>query len=328
MGDVAMLPHALRAFKLAHPTVKITVATKAAFCSFFDGLDVDFLVIDTDNKHRGLLGLRRFASEARSIGVDAVADMHNVLRSKIVRLMLQAYGLRTAVINKDRLTKWMRMGSNPEFASELKHTVIRYCDVLRNLGFEFDDPTPAAPYHIINPLGEKNGVWIGFAPFSAQIGKTYPLESSRRVVELLAAKYDRVFIHSGGGDEARFADEVECKYPNVTALHGKMELRQELALISNLDCVVSMDSLVMHMAALVGTPVVSVWGATHPTLGFLGYGCDRDGIVQLDMECRPCSVYGKKKCKYGDYRCINDIQPTVVVDRVAQLLAKHESREE
>lgn len=40
----------------------------------------------------------------------------------------------------------------------------------------------------------------------------------------------------------------------------------------------------MHMASLVATPVVSVWGATHPGLGFFGYGCDPRGILQADME--------------------------------------------
>ena len=63
---------------------------------------------------------------------------------------------------------------------------------------------------------------------------------------------------------------MEALYPNVTALYGKIKLGDEMNLISNLDCVVSMDSLVMHLASLMATPTVSVWGATHPGLGFAG----------------------------------------------------------
>ena len=93
-------------------------------------------------------------------------------------------------------------------------------------------------------------------------------------------------------------------------------------LIANLDCVVSMDSLVMHLASLVATPVVSVWGATHPGLGFFGYGCDPRGIVQADMECRPCSVFGNKPCRYGDYRCLHAVTPAMIVERVEEIVGK------
>lgn len=59
-----------------------------------------------------------------------------------------------------------------------------------------------------SPMGEKTGTWIGFAPFSAQQGKTYPEPLARETVRLLAGRYDRVFIHSGGGAEAEFAQEM------------------------------------------------------------------------------------------------------------------------
>ena len=145
---------------------------------------------------------------------------------------------------------------------------------------------------------------------------------SREAVKLLSEKYDRVFIHSGGGAEAEFAREMERTYDNVTALNGILkDLGSEMDLISNLDCVVSMDSLVMHLASLVATPVVSVWGATHPGLGFLGYGSSMDHVLQADMECRPCSVFGNRPCRYGDYRCMAAVSPAQIVAAVEKVLA-------
>ena len=137
----------------------------------------------------------------------------------------------------------------------------------------------------------------------------------------VAAQYERVFIHSGGGTEAELAREMERAYPNVTALYGKVRLAGEMDLISHLDCVVSMDSLVMHLASLVATPVVSVWGATHPGLGFLGYGSSMDHVLQADMECRPCSVFGNRPCRYGDYRCMAAVSPAQIVAAVEKVLA-------
>ena len=270
MGDVAMLPHALRALKEAYPEVKVTVATKSLFHPFFEGVDVDFLDIETRRTHRGIRGAIRFAREAAELKIDAVADMHNVLRSKMVRAALHLRGIPVSVIHKGRIEKYMRLGRGSEGVKPLKHTVIRYCDVFRRLGF------------------------------------------------------DLVFVHSGGGEEAEFARRMEALYPNVTALYGKIKLGDEMNLISNLDCVVSMDSLVMHLASLMATPTVSVWGATHPGLGFLGYGFGQEGVLQTDFACRPCSVYGKKPCKYGDYRCIWSIEPQMILDRVERLVGKTE----
>lgn len=319
MGDVAMLPHALRALLEAYPDVRVTVLTRPLFKPFFAGLKVDFLEADYNGRHRGLRGLMRLAGEARACGVDAVADVHGVLRSRIISLLLRLRGVRTARIDKGRIEKWFRLGFSNPAATPLKHTVVRYCDVLRRLGFVFPDPQPPTKGVHPNPFGEKKGVWVGFAPFSAQKGKNYPLDRAATAIGLLSARYDRIFIHSGGGDEAAFAEEMERRFPNVTALWGRVRLAGELDLIAHLDCVVSMDSLAMHMASLVATPVVSVWGATHPALGFLGYGCSPDNVVQLDLPCRPCSVYGSRPCKFGDYRCMQ-IPPEAIVERVAAVI--------
>lgn len=318
-----MLPHAVRALKEAYPEVKVTVATRPLFRPFFEGLEVDFLDVDTKGAEHSLAGMWRLAARARALGVDAVADVHGVLRSEAFRLSMWLHGVRAAHIHKGRFAKWLRLKNGGETcAKPLKHTVVRYCDVFRRVGFDFKDPAPAKVQQRPNPMGKKHGLWIGFAPFSAQKGKTYPEELSREAVGLLAGRYDRVFVHGGGGVEAEFAQQMERTYPNVTAVHGKLSLAEERDLIANLDCVVSMDSLVMHMAALTATPVVSVWGATHPSLGFAGYGTDPAGVLQADMPCRPCSVFGKKPCKFGDYRCLRAVTPQMIADRVAERLKR------
>ncbi len=319
MGDVAMLPHALRALREAYPELKITVATQAMFKPFFRGLDVDFLEVQVKKEHHSAAGIWRLAREARRRGVDAVADVHDVLRSLVFDLSMTLHGIRSARIRKGRIDKQHALQVKGDFPP-LKHSVVRYCDTFRRLGFQFEDPTPPVKPRLENPMGEKKGLWVGFAPFSAHPGKTYPEAQSRRLVELLAARYDRVFIHGGGGNEQLFAEEMERLYPNVTALFGKVRFAGEMEVMSHEDCLVSMDSMAMHMASLVATPVVSVWGATHPNLGFLGWGCSLDNALQADMDCRPCSVFGAKPCKYGDYRCLTAITPERIVEQIEKVV--------
>ena len=90
--------------------------------------------------------------------------------------------------------------------------------------------------------------------------------------------------------------------------------------MSHLDVMVSMDSANMHLASLVNTPVVSIWGATHPYAGFMGWHQEPHNAVQLDLNCRPCSIYGNKPCLRGDFACMKNISPELVSQRVEFVL--------
>ena len=97
-------------------------------------------------------------------------------------------------------------------------------------------------------------------------------------------------------------------------------MAEELALMSHLDVMLAMDSGNMHLASLVGTPVVSVWGATHPYAGFMGWGQSEKNAVQISLPCRPCSIFGNKPCIRGDYACLRQITPNQIIEKVESLL--------
>ncbi len=324
MGDVAMTVFAVRALRANYPDLRITMLTRELFQPLFDGLEVEFIPLDLKGRHRGVWGIWHLAREISKLGVDYVVDLHSVLRTAMLRTMLSMHLISSVKLRKDRFGKWMRMeGGCNEVTRPLKHTVIRYCDTLRRGGFQIENPQPSTRKIHPNPMPFAKGEgerWIGVAPFSAHQGKCYPKPLVREVVAELAKRYDRVFIHTGGGAELEFAQDLEASHSNVVAIFKRVTLRGEIDLIANLDCLISMDSFAMHVGSLVATPVVSIWGATHPALGFSCYGQGCEGIIELVMDCRPCSTYGKKPCRFGDYRCLAQIPPQDVVDRVAQLI--------
>jgi ADP-heptose:LPS heptosyltransferase len=86
--------------------------------------------------------------------------------------------------------------------------------------------------------------------------------------------------------------------------------------MSHLDGMVTMDSGNMHLASLVACPVISVWGATHTLAGFYGWNQNPDDAVQIELDCRPCSIYGNKECHRGDYACLNEISPETLAQRI------------
>ena len=90
--------------------------------------------------------------------------------------------------------------------------------------------------------------------------------------------------------------------------------------MSHLDVMVSMDSANLHLASLVNTSVVSIWGSTHPFAGFMGWNQSHDSVVEVDLPCRPCSIYGNKPCLRGDWACMQNISPEVVVEHIERIL--------
>lgn len=143
-----------------------------------------------------------------------------------------------------------------------------------------------------------------------------------KVVELLSHS-GRVVLFGGKGKEEDIMRAWARKYNNVELARDVISgeaLAAELELMRGLDVMLSMDSANMHLASLVGTRVVSVWGATHPYAGFLGWGQRMEDCVQKDLPCRPCSIYGSKPCRYGDFRCLNSITPEEIVRAVLSVI--------
>jgi ADP-heptose:LPS heptosyltransferase len=165
--------------------------------------------------------------------------------------------------------------------------------------------------------------WIGIAPFAAHEGKVYPPQLMEQVIKQLTELHPdaRILLFGRGERENQLFTKWCQQYQQCVFVSQHLKnIQQELILMSHLDVMLSMDSANMHMASLVATPVVSVWGATHPYAGFMGWGQNSENVIQADLDCRPCSIYGQKPCKRGDYACLNMIKPETIVEKINTLL--------
>jgi len=326
MGDVAIAVPVVKALRSSYPELKITVLTRGYYKPFFRDIErIDFFIPDFENRHKGPWGIVRLFFDLRAEGIDCVADLHDVIRSKLLRRLFRLFGVRVSKIDKGRgETKALTRKFQKEFVP-LKPTAERFRDAVAALGF--DNLTLEIPSKIKRPVPQeiatitspKQGKWIGLAPFAKHKGKIYPPGQTDKLIGLLTAKYEKVFLFGGGRYEREFAEVMEIHHPGAVSVIGKVNLAQELDLISNLDCIVTMDSAAMHMASLMATPAVSVWGATHPYAGFYGFGQDPANAVQVELSCRPCSVYGNKPCLFGDYRCMTRITPEIIAEKVREV---------
>lgn len=334
LGDVAMVVPVVSSLARQYPDLRITVLSRSFARSLFEDLapNIGFMEADLKREYHGIKGLNALYRRLTAKQFTAVADLHNVLRSDFLRMRFNIGRYKVAHINKHRKGRRRLTTTNNKQLVQQPSSFQNYADVLARLGYPIE-----LDFHSIFPEGKGDlGLLpatltlspqqnIGIAPFAAHEGKIYPLPLMQQVIEQLIKQYPEahIFLFGKGKREEEVFPQWCKQYPSCVYVDSQVEtMRQELILMSHLDVMLSMDSANMHLASLTATPVVSVWGATHPYAGFMGWNQDLENVIQVPLECRPCSIYGQKPCMRGDYACLNNIAPETIVECINKILSK------
>lgn len=300
----------LTEFLEQNPHVKIIMVSRKGFKDLFAGIpNLLFKGVEIDD-YKGFLGIRKLANELlQEFEFAYVADLHDVIRTKILDRIFSRRGFPVFKINKEKDEKEELTNIWNLNKKQLKPTTERYADVFREMGFSLELS------HQLRPsVANKSG--IGIAPFAQHKGKMLPVEKTLEVARILS-QHHKIYFFGGGKNEVEILNRWQSQIPNSENLAGQLSLTQELSKISSLKLMISMDSANMHLASLVGTRCVSIWGSTHPFAGFLGYGQSMDDVVQVkDLTCRPCSVFGDKECYRGDWACLEEISVQQIIDKI------------
>lgn len=331
MGDVALTLPVLKGFLKANPNARITLITRKFFSPFFSGVDgVQIVSPDLKGRHKGFFGILRFASELRKKACYThVIDLHSVIRSVIIRKLFGLRGVKTYGLTKNRKEKKNLLGASTE--PKLHHTIHRYAKVFEQAGFSVILPEGKAMQYsneanieiktFMQEQGLGSNKLVGIAPFAKHPLKIWPQTKVEQLLKKLEGEPGvMVLLFGGGQEEMEKLKSLSVKYSNC--LVPNVGFKNELALMSHLSVMLSMDSSNMHLASLLGIPVVSIWGATHPGIGFSAWGQPKENSIQIpkqDLPCRPCTIYGKGSCQRGDFACMEEIS----VDRVILALKKY-----
>ena len=343
MGDVAMTVPVVYSLAKQYPNVRITMLSRPFARPFFENLapNVGFMEADIQGEYKGVKGLNALYRRLVAKQFTAIADLHSVLRSGYLRMRFNLDRYEVAHIDKHRKGKRKLIATKGKILVQQPTSFQNYADVFAQLGYPINldfisifgqeggdlSLLPSQVFEdkngVINKHSENSTPWIGIAPFAAHQGKIYPTEKMEQVIQQLIHSYPqaRLYLFGGGKNETAIMDEWTAKYPQVINASALLDgLAQELILMSHLQLMISMDSANMHLASLVNTPVVSIWGATHPYAGFMGWNQNITRAVQADLPCRPCSIYGNKPCMRGDYACLHNITPQQIIEKVDYIL--------
>ena len=325
LGNVAMTIPVLYPVCRANPDTRFIMLTKKWPASMFHDRPANLKVVDFDvnENHSGLFGLLKLAAQLYKLyDIDAVADLHNVSGTWIIDAYLKLRGAKVARMNREKSKR--RALVNHRTNEPVTPIHERYRWVFRELGFETPDnfthlyegrEMPDSP---IVPKKEPGQRWIAISPFSSHRQKAYPLEQMEKVIaELVKQDNYWVFLMGGGKSEKIALRSIARKYKNVVSMaEVKHRFIDEYALLGKCDLMLTMESANMHLASLVDLQAMTIWGPTSPACGYLGYNQVVEDDIQLDMDCRPCSITGDKPCKYGDFPCLKNIKPEYIAQHV------------
>jgi len=261
----------------------------------------------------------------RKLNIDAVADLHNVLRSKNITTLFALNGKKVAVTDKGRQDKKALTKLAIKTISPIKSMFDRHVETFEKLGFQINLENPTFPEkailseEIIKITGKKAENWIGMAPFAQYESKVYPTDLMQQVIDNLAKNTsNKILLFGGGAEEIKQLNQLKNNHENVIVLAGKTNLKEELAIISNLNIMLSMDSGNAHIAAMLGVKVITLWGATHPFAGFQPFHQPDDFSLTSDRKqypFLPTSVYGNKKVA-GYENTMRTILPSQVIEKI------------
>lgn len=336
LGDVAMTLPPLYDACRTNPDKRFILLTKPHPAEMFVNPPENLLVITPDlRKYKGVGGLFRLYRELRrDYDISAVADLHDVLRTKILRFFFSSAGVKVAHLDKQRRRRALLTSKRHKHLLPLTPVEQCYRETFRKIGCKMErhftslfPSTPSMPdipaiseTMAMVKASHKTPTLIAIAPFAQHKGKIYPAEQMAIVIRRLSGDPSNILLIFGFGEEESAVIETwnqNQRILNMAAL--KLGIKTELAILANCDKMLSMDSANMHFAGLVGLPTVSVWGTTHPYAGFQGRTAHRADAVQLQMTCRPCSVYGNRPCLRGDYHCLTGISPTMILDALQNI---------
>jgi ADP-heptose:LPS heptosyltransferase len=310
IGDIVLTTPVVRSLKAALPEAEVHFLTKAAYRDILrHNPYLDQLHLWQD-KPGGLI------RQLRRLRFDHVIDLHKNLRSLRVKLSLMRPASSFDKYNREKL----RMVRSPSPLPSIPHIVKRYGESLEMLGVSLDEGgldfflTPELEDWSLQELEEAKMT----KPLAVVLGATH--KTKRWLPEYFVSLLNQLrqpVLLIGGKDSASEAETIvsQLKIPFFNAV-GRYNLLQSAALMKRAHTVIAHDTGFMHIAAAFGQRVISLWGNTVPELGMTPYQTPHEILEVKGLSCRPCSKLGFEECPQGHFRCMRDLKPEMVWERI------------
>ncbi len=319
LGDVVLTSAAVLNLKLAYPESRLVYLTKERFAPvarLLTGVD-EVLALPEDSSGRDFIAT---LLQLDNRNFDLIVDLHGNFRSFLTRKLVSSGN--AVSYPKRRLSRWLTT-QHLQVTDDPPHTIDLY-----NKALEKAEITAYAGRPIIHHwnLGDAPALLSGkhdlvvIAPGAAHPPKQWPVEKFLVVARGLIERYGAHILWTAVESDKLTDESRKVMGEKCTELVD-LPIDQLAPILAQAQMVISNDSGLMHLASAVGTPVVAIFGPTHPSLGFEPRGI-HDQIIQVEEYCRPCSLHGKKPCFRTEQYCFTRISPEMVLAAASEHLTR------
>lgn len=295
IGDIVLTTPVVRALK-KQLNAEVHFLTKSSFTSLLINNPYVDVVYQIDKS------VNEVSSDLKNEKYDLVVDLHSNLRSAKLRNI----GKKYVKYNKDTFKKFLFVKFSIDRLKS-KHTVERYFDTVEKIGVKNDNEG------LDFFLSKKDEIdltvfpksYITFAIGGMHFTKKLPTEK----IISICQKRNETAVLIGGPEDFETGKIIENNCDNVINTCGKYNINESAFIVNNSDLLITHDTGMMHIAAALGKEIFSIFGGTHPNLGFTPYMPNSENrIIQIEnLDCRPCHRYGKSKCPKGHFKCMQEI---------------------
>jgi len=308
MGDIVLATAAVEALKAGRPGASVEFLLKKRFSGLLEGHPglKRLWGFDERGEHGGARGLVRFLGDIRRERFDLAVDLQDNLRSRLI-----CRGLKAGRVLRWDKRAWQRrlMVAGKKGGAEGMPVYARYLEALRPLGMDVSGARPKLyPNSAKVPagLGEH---FLAMAPGAHWPAKRWPAESYAELARIVLERTGLGIALVGAGDDREACALISRVGPKrIADLCGRLDLGSLAAVLAEAEALATNDTGPMHVAEAVGTPVLAFFGPTVPGFGFAPWR-QESRLLQLDLDCRPCSLHGRRDCPRGGHRCLDGITP-------------------
>ncbi|WP_435355027.1 glycosyltransferase family 9 protein [Emticicia sp. SJ17W-69] len=296
IGDIVLTTPVARCLKLQYPNAEVHFATKKQFRVLLENNPYIDKILLLEKS------LNEFIKDLQSEDYDYIIDLHNNLRTSIIKFKLPA---KSFSFDKLNFKKWLLVNLKINQMPDI-HIVDRYLKTVESLGVKNDNR--GLDYFIPekdNILLENTKPFVAYAIGGQHFTKKLP---THKIIEI-CKNIDSNIILLGGKEDFEIGEQIQKNIGDkVINACGKYNLNQSASLLQQANYVISHDTGLMHIAAALKKSIISIWGNTVPSFGMYPYLTKYQIIENNDISCRPCSKIGFKKCPKGHFKCMEDLE--------------------
>jgi len=327
LGDIILTTPLIKLLKVSFPGSEIHYLTKKMYSGVLKYNPHIKTIVESEN-NTDFAELKKLKSGIQKGSYDLVIDAHNNLKTLYLKLFLKSKKL---TFKKYSFRKFLLVNFKINLMKNLQPITGRYCDIISSLTAK--KPNDLKPEIFTNSLSDQNKnkglqynihedkkITIGIVPSSNHFTKTYP---PGKYIELINS-FDRnkyKFLLFGKGNDRKNIEVIASQTgSNVTNLCDILNINELAETMEKCSLIISGDTGPMHIAEAVNTPLVMLAGSSVKEFGFYPQTSNAVVMERDGLSCRPCSHIGRSRCPKGHFKCMNDLTPAAVSEKMIELL--------